>query len=142
DALPISPIEEMTKAYLDDYMGWDIRLRTEDEDHPLLNDLVHAHTIEGDGEIYSDENLTVTALEVPHGAAKPTFALHLETADGCSSVYASATSGSEGLRERAHGAAIFIHEVLSVDGIRAIVDKIAPGTEAFIRHSRYAHTSG
>ena len=58
----------ITRSYLE-YMDWDIRLGVEDEGRPVLGDLIQAHDIAGDGPVYRDENIVVTAAEVPHGAA-------------------------------------------------------------------------
>ena len=38
-------------------MDWDIRLRVEDENRPVLGELIQAHDIAGDGLVYRDENV-------------------------------------------------------------------------------------
>lgn len=135
------PLVEMTKDYLD-YMEWDIKLRIRDEGRIPLAGLIQPHNIfpAGAGVIYQDENVNVTALQVPHGAAKPSYAYRFDTAAGCSIVFSGDTSGSEALIKLAKRADIFVHEVVSLDGVKAIVQKIDPGNEALIQHIVEAHT--
>ena len=133
------PLERITRSYLE-YMNWDVRLRVEDEGRPVLGDLIQAHDIAGDGIVYRDENIVVTAAEVPHGAAAPSYAYRVDTADG-SVVFSGDTTMSDALVELAAGADILVHEVVSIDGAAAIVERLDPGNEALLRHIVEAHTT-
>ncbi|MEX2125378.1 MAG: MBL fold metallo-hydrolase [Woeseia sp.] len=132
------PLEKMTLSYLD-YMNRDIQLRMTDEGRPSLAGLIRAHDIEGEGLIYQDENVKVTVTEVPHGAAKPSYAFRFD-APGRSIVFSGDTSRSENLIRLAKGADVLVHEVLNIHGVDAIVNTTDPGNEALKRHIVEAHT--
>lgn len=134
------PLVEMTHDYLD-YMAWDIQLRIKDEGRVPLADLVRPHNIfpAGEGVIYKDGNVIVTAVQVPHGDARPSYAYRFDS-DYCSVVFSGDTSRSDSLVALAQGADILVHETLSVAGVRAIVNKIDPGNEALVQHIMEAHT--
>jgi ribonuclease BN (tRNA processing enzyme) len=132
------PLEQMTKSYLD-YIDWDVQLRIVDEGRVPLGDLIKPHDIEGDGVIYEDDNVKVTVFEVPHGAAKPSYGFRFDTPHK-SIVFSGDTSYSENLIEHAKGVDILVHEVVSIHGVDAIVERIEPGNEALKRHIIEAHT--
>lgn len=138
DAYGPPPLTRMTRAYLD-YVRWDVELRVKDEERPPLASLVRAHDIAGPGIVYEDDNVRVTATEVPHGAARPSYAYRFDTAD-LSIVFSGDTSRSEALIELAKGADILVHEVLNMDAIDATVNRTDPGNEALKRHIIEAHT--
>ena len=133
-----APLEAMTRAYMQ-YMDWDIQLRIRDENRPPFADLVRAHNIANEGMIYQDENIKVTVAEVPHGAAKPSYAFRFDTPDR-SIVFSGDTSKSPSLMRLASGADILVHEVVNVDGVDAAVKATDPGNEALKRHIIEAHT--
>lgn len=132
------PLEKMTRTYLD-YMAWDIQLRIKDENRPDLEKLIRAHDIKGDGLVYEDENIKVSATEVPHGAAKPAYAFRFETADR-SIVFSGDTACSEKLIKLAKNADILVHEVLNLAAVDAVVNATDPGNEPLKRHIIEAHT--
>lgn len=132
------PLGRITASYLD-YMRWDIELRVKDEGRPALAALVQVREIAGPGVVYEDENIRVTAAEVPHGAAKPSYAYRFDTPD-LSIVFSGDTSRSETLIELAKGADILVHEILNMDAIDATVNRTDPGNEALKRHIIEAHT--
>jgi ribonuclease BN (tRNA processing enzyme) len=133
-----APLKAMTASYLQ-YMRWDIQLRIRDENRPVLANLVRAHDIAKAGVIYKDENVTVTAAEVPHGAAKPAYAYRFDTPDR-SIVFSGDTSKSASLVKLAAGADVLVHEILNIDGVDASVKETDPGNEALKRHIIEAHT--
>lgn len=132
------PLVTMTRRYLQ-YMDWDIQLRIKDEGRPQLDPLIHAHDIDAEGIIFRDANVTVTAAEVPHGAAKPAYAYRFDTADR-SIVFSGDTSKSVSLIKLAKGADVLVHEVMNVDGVSAIVAATDPGNAELKRHIVEAHT--
>lgn len=133
------PLRQMTDSYLD-YMRWDLELRERDENRPRLASLVRVHEIASPGIVREDENTKVTATEVPHGAAVPSYAYRFDTAD-CSVVFSGDTSKSEALIELAKDADVLVHEVLNVAGLDAAVEMTDPGNDALKRHIIEAHTS-
>src|SRR5262249_55006114 len=128
----------MTRAYLR-YMDWDIQLRIRDEHRPPLANLICAHDITAAGVIYRDEHITVTAAEVPHGAAKPAYAFRFDTPHR-SIVFSGDTARSDALIKLATGADVLVHEVVNVDGVDAVVNATDPGNAALKRHIIEAHT--
>ena len=132
------PLEKMTEAYLE-YVDWDIQLRKVDEGRPDLASLIRVHEITGEGVIFEDANLKVTAFEVPHGDAKPSYAFRFDTAHK-SIVFSGDTSRSENLIKHAKGADILVHEVVSIHGVEAIVERIDPGNRDLVQHIVEAHT--
>lgn len=132
------PLAQITASYLD-YVRWDIELRVKDEGRPPLAGLVQAREIAGPGVVYEGGNVTVTAAEVPHGAAQPSYAYRFDTRD-LSIVFSGDTSRSETLIELAKGADILVHEILNMDAIDATVNRTDPGNEALKRHIIEAHT--
>ncbi len=133
------PLEQITRSYLE-YVDWDVRLRVVDEGRPVLGELIRAHDIAGDGPVYRDENVVVTAAEVPHGAAAPSYAYRVDTGSG-SVVFSGDTTMSDALVELATGADVLVHEVVSIEGAAAIVERIDPGNETLLRHIVEAHTT-
>ena len=138
DSFGPPPLRAMTEAYLE-YVRWDVELRVKDESRPPLASLVRAHEIDGNGVVYEDDNVRVTAVEVPHGAAKPAYAYRFDTPDR-SIVFSGDTSRSEALIELAKGADILVHEILNMKAIDATVNRTDPGNEALKRHIIEAHT--
>lgn len=132
------PLKQKTSAYLK-YMDWDIKLRIRDEHRVPLKDLINAHDIKGDGVIYQDENVKVTAFEVTHGAAKPSYGFRFDTADR-SIVFSGDTSRSDNLIKHAKDADILVHEVINVDGVDSLINTIDPGNKELKRHILEAHT--
>lgn len=134
------PLSMMNKAYLA-YADWDVQLRIKDEGRPELSDLINAHEINKEGLIYEDDNIKVTAFEVPHGAAKPSFAFRFDIVGNKSIVFSGDTTKSHNLIKYANGVDILVHEVVSEEGAHAIGNKIDPGNAELIRHIIEAHTT-
>lgn len=133
------PLSMMTKAYLA-YADWDVQLRIRDEARPELASLIRAHEVLAEGVIFEDENLKVTAFEVPHGAAKPSYAYRFDTPHK-SIVFSGDTTKSENLIKHAAGVDILVHEVVSIHGAELIAERIDPGNAELVRHIIDAHTA-
>jgi len=67
------------------------------------------------GVVYEDENVKVTAFEIPHGSWKPAYAYRFDTADK-SIVISGDTGPSEKIVEMCNGCDILVHEVYSTAG--------------------------
>lgn len=83
--------------------------------------------------------MKVTAAEVPHGAAKPSYAYRFDTAQR-SIVFSGDTSRSNELIKLARDADILVHEVVNPAGVDAVVAATDPGNEPLKRHIIEAHT--
>lgn len=132
------PLVTMTRRYMQ-YMDWDIQLRIKDENRPQFESLVHAHDVTTEGIIFQDENVRVTAVEVPHGAAKPAYAYRFDTADR-SIVFSGDTSKSASLTKLAKNADVLVHEILNLDAVDAIVAVADPGNAALKHHIVESHS--
>ena len=132
------PLSMMNKAFLA-YADWDVQLRVKDEAKPELADMIKVHEITTEGIIYKDEKLSVTAFEVPHGAAKPAYGFRFETKDK-TIIFSGDTSRSENLIKFSKDADILVHEIVSLHGAEAIGKSIDPGNKELVRHIVEAHT--
>jgi len=94
---------------------------------------VNVHEIEP-GEIYQDENVTVTAFAVSHGAWKFAFGFRFETADR-SIVISGDTTATDAVVEACNGCDILVHEVYAKTGL----DR---RTADWQEYHRASHTSG
>ena len=94
---------------------------------------VNAHEIE-QGEIYRDENVTVTAFAVSHGAWPFAFGFRFDTADR-SIVITGDTIATEAVVEACNGCDILVHEVYAKAGL----DRRKADWQEYHRAS---HTSG
>lgn len=106
-------------------MRYDIELRIEDEGRPDLRDLVHLQEF-SEGEIFSRDGLTVTALRVDHPPVTECFALKIESG-GRSVVFSSDTCHFPPLAEFAAGADILVHEAMLAAGVDALVRRTGNG---------------
>lgn len=132
-----TPLARMTELFLA-LNAPDIELRQEEEGRPILADLIRPHEIEGDGVIYEDENVKVTAFEVIHLGARA-YGFRFDTPDR-SIVFSGDTSPSENLIMHAQGADVLVHEVVSVAAVDALVARVDAGNEALKSHIINAHT--
>ncbi len=94
---------------------------------------VNVHEIEP-GEIYQDENVTVTAFAVSHGAWQFAFGFRFETADR-SIVISGDTTATDAVVEACNGCDILVHEVYAKTGL----DR---RTADWQEYHRASHTSG
>jgi ribonuclease BN (tRNA processing enzyme) len=96
--------EHLLAAYAED-----VRIRTAGMKHNnLLGYKVNVHEIEA-GVVYKDDNVTVTAFQVPHGALLA-FGYRFATSDRVI-VISGDTSPSSALLENCQGCDLLIHEV-------------------------------
>lgn len=132
------PLVHMAKSYRA-YMNWDIQLRIRDEGRPDIESVIDVQELNQTNPFFADENVTVSYIRVPHGAAEPSYAYRF---DFCSKsiVFSGDTSRSEALAQFAKGADILVHEVLNKDGVDAIVKRTYPGNESFRKHILESHT--
>ncbi len=94
---------------------------------------VNAQEIEP-GEIYRDENVTVTAFAVPHGAWRHAFGFRFEAANR-SIVVTGDTVATDAVVEACNGCDILVHEVYAKTGL----DR---RTADWQEYHRASHTSG
>ena len=121
--------EHILAAYSEDI---DIRLHGSQPQNPT-GIQVETHEID-EGEIYRDENVTVTAFEVPHGAWEHSYGFRFDTADR-SIVVTGDTVPTDAVVEACNGCDILVHEVYAKWGL----DRREPDWQAYHRAS---HTSG
>jgi ribonuclease BN (tRNA processing enzyme) len=76
---------------------------------------VNAHEIKP-GVVFHDQNVTVTAIKVPHGAWGESYAYRFDTSDGRSIVISGDTGPTEAVAQLCNACDILIHEVYSTAG--------------------------
>jgi ribonuclease BN (tRNA processing enzyme) len=124
-----SMTEHILAAYSEDI---DIRLHGSQPQNETGIE-VNAHEIEP-GEIYKDENVTVTSFAVPHGTWRHAFGFRFDTADR-SIVITGDTIATDAVVEACNGCDILVHEVYAKTGL----DR---RTADWQEYHRAAHTSG
>ena len=77
---------------------------------------VKTHIINGEGTVFKGDGISIEAFVVPHGEFKPAFGYKVVTTDK-TIVISGDTAYSETLIEKARGADILLHEVISVAGL-------------------------
>ena len=124
-----SMTEHVLAAYSEDI---DIRLHGSQPQNAIGIQVI-THEIER-GEIYSDENVTVTAFPVLHGAWQYAFGFRFDTADR-SIVITGDTVATDAVVEACDGCDILVHEVYAKTGL----DR---RTADWQEYHRASHTSG
>lgn len=119
-----SGIEQVWQGFLAS-MRYDIDLRIEDEGRPDLTALVTVR-VYGEGAVFSDAGLSVTALKVDHPPVEHCYALRFEAEEGCV-VFSSDTAYFPPLVEFARQADILVHEAMLPAGIDALVARTGNG---------------
>jgi ribonuclease Z len=102
--------EHLKEAY-----AADIKVRTEGAEHlSTLGLTVNVHEISAAGSVYRDANVTVKAIDVPHGSWPQAFGYAID-AGGRSIVISGDTAPTEAIVEACHGCDVLVHEVYSAD---------------------------
>jgi ribonuclease Z len=115
----------------------DISLRTSGN-QPVKNPTMYqvaVNEIEADGIIFDDSGVTVEAFSVDHGDIDPAYGYKITTPDK-TILYSGDTTYSENLMEKAKGADILIHEVISEAGWK----ELEPSWQEY-HHSSHTLTS-
>lgn len=111
-----------TRAYWQGFlqsMAFDIEIRIVDEGRPDLHTLVEVIEF-AEGEIFSENGLTLSALRVDHPPVTDCFALRFDHAEG-SVVFSSDTAYFAPLADFAKGADILVHEAMLAEGVDRLV---------------------
>lgn len=132
------PLVKMTSLFLE-MNDWDIQLRQREEHRPELAQLIKAHNIQGDGVVYQDENVKVTAFEVEHYGAKPSYGFRFDTPDRVI-VFSGDTQRTANFIQMARNADILVHEVVNDEAVDRLVQRIDPGNMGLKDHIVNAHT--
>jgi ribonuclease BN (tRNA processing enzyme) len=118
-------------------MEFDIEIRIGDEGRPDINDLVTVEEF-SEGEVMTDEALSVRALRVDHPPVTECYALRFE-AGGRSVVFSSDTTCFPPLAEFARGGDVLVHEAMLAEGVDRLVAKTGNG-ERLKEHLLASHT--
>jgi ribonuclease BN (tRNA processing enzyme) len=113
----------------------DIAIRTEGLEHLTPAGLrVNVHEFSASGPVYSDANISVRAIAVPHGSWPAAFGYAID-ADGRRIVISGDTGPTDVLAEACHGCDVLVHEVYSAERLYA---RFGPGARQY--HATF-HTS-
>jgi ribonuclease BN (tRNA processing enzyme) len=132
------PLAKITRLFFE-MNAYDINIRIADERKPPLVPLVHAHELTHGGTVFSDENVKVTAVVVPHPPVKPAFAYRFDTADR-SIVISGDTTPSDNLVRLAKGADVLVHEAMYLPAIERLAARV-PNARRLKEHILASHTA-
>lgn len=135
DAYGPPPLAHMTARLLEAHR-FDIELRMADEGRPPLAPLIRPHEITGDGAVFADDRVRVTAALNDHPPIRHSFAYRFDAADR-SIVISGDTRFSENVVRLARGADVLVHEVVS----REFWERPdAPQASSVVKHILASHT--
>jgi len=156
-ASPTPGLAESTQRLLEAY-ALDINDRMRDNAKQDLREIFTVHDIElppgvGDHpnddpvpamepfEVYTDENVRVTAILVDHRPVFPAYAFRFDTADG-SIVISGDTGVCDNLVTIARGADILLHECIDLEWMAGLIGPGSPRPDDHLmQHMLAAHTS-
>ncbi len=136
DAYGPAGMTAMTAAYWES-MKFDIDTRIEDEGRPDLRTLVTAHDYTA-GPVFSDANVSVTALRNVHPPITESYALKFAFPDK-TIVFSGDTAYFPPLAAFAKGADVLVHEVMYGPALEALV-KRNPNAATLMAHLKASHT--
>jgi ribonuclease Z len=113
-------LQAMTDGYYE-MQATDIKIRTSGN-QPVKDPTmfqVDVHEIGDDGVILENDGVTVEAFTVNHGDIEPAYGYKITTPDK-TVVFSGDTTFSETLIEKAKGADVLVHEVISEEGWKAL----------------------
>ncbi|HEY0877378.1 MAG TPA: MBL fold metallo-hydrolase [Zeimonas sp.] len=131
------PIEEATEAFMRS-MRFDIETRIGDEGKPDLRKLAVAHEIAGDGEVFRNDSVRVTAMRVKHPPIRDAYALRFDCPDRAI-VFSGDTAYLPKLAGFSRGADVLVHEVMYLPGIDALIKRV-PNAATLREHLLASHT--
>ncbi len=131
-------LDDSWRAFLAS-MTFDIAIRIEDEGRPPLSELVEIRTL-GDGEVLSQDGLTVTALRNVHPPIEDSFALRFE-GNGKRIVLSGDTAYLPAMIPFARDADLLVHEAMLTEGVDALVARVPNGGERLRQHILRSHTT-
>jgi len=116
---------------------FDIETRITDEGRPDLRKLVRVHTY-GQGAVFADADVRVTALRNVHPPITESYALKFELGEK-TIVFSGDTAYFPPLADFAKGADMLIHEVMYGPALEALVQK-NPNAATLMAHLKASHT--
>ena len=120
-------------------MAFDIAIRIEDEGRPALSDLVEINTL-AEGEVLSQDGLTVNALRNVHPPIEESFALRFH-GNGKRIVLSGDTAFLPAMIPFARNADLLVHEAMLAEGVDALVARVPNGGERLRQHILRSHTT-
>ena len=111
-----------------------------DEVRPNSESLYTINKITEGYNCYSDQNMKVECMTVPHGVAKLRFAYKFLIVNK-PIVFSGDTSKNDKLIKFPDNANYLIHEVLNLDGTNPIIKTTHPGNKIFKKHIVESHMS-
>ena len=118
-------------------LSYDIAIRIEDEGRPDLARMVEVREY-GDGAVFTDGRVKVTALRVLHPPVTDCFALRFDHGAG-SVVFSADTTYFPPLATFAQGADILVHEAIYEPGVDRLVARVGNGVR-LKQHLLASHT--
>ena len=140
-----TPVDVYGPAGLSDYwhaflvsMKADIDLRIDDEGRPDLTKLVTFHVID-EGDVYSTDDIHVSAIRTEHPPLVDCFALSFKTSD-THVVFSGDTAPITAMEDFARGADLLIHEAMLESALPALLARVGNGSDKLMAHWLKSHT--
>jgi ribonuclease Z len=129
-------------AHLERAFEFDIRTRRDlDEGFPAAGAALRAEDVQP-GVVVDEEGLRITAFAVDHAPVAPAYGYRIDCG-GRSAVFSGDTRVSETLIDRARGADVLVHEVISPEAERRLAQVRDPAAiERIIAHHTTAEEAG
>lgn len=118
-------------------MDFDIEIRIVDEGRPDIREMVTVREF-GEGAVFDEEGLRVSALRVDHPPVTECYALRFEYG-GASIVFSADTAHFPPLAAFAKGADILVHEAMLEEGVDRLVARTGNGAR-LRQHLLASHT--
>ena len=120
--------------------AFDIRIRIADEGQADIRKMIHASEF-GEGSVFSDDLVKVTALRVVHPPVEQCYALRFEFGSR-SVVFSADTCYFPPLVDFARDADILVHEVMHREGTERMCKRLAKIKPNLLEHMKAGHTFG
>ena len=132
-------VRHLVKTFFD-AMSYDIEMRMADERQADPSDMFAIEEF-GEGHVFEDDLVKVSALRVEHPPLTDTFALKFETSEK-TAVFSADTCHFPPLADFAKGADVLVHEIMHREGTERMCERLKAIKPNLMAHMIAGHTFG